>query len=123
MAGEVVHDNDVPSLELGSQELPDESQKTGTIDRPFEHHGGRDAGSADGRDHRGGFPMACGHGIEKPLASLRSAGEPFHVGLGSAFIQKDKPIDWHFRHPSPPSSASTFHVGTILFGGPEGLFL
>src|SRR3954451_19182441 len=73
----------------------------------------------DGR----GLPMTRRHRIDQALASWTPAGEAGHRCGRGGLVDKDEALTIHVALPHPPAAAVPGHVGPILLGRSQALFL
>jgi hypothetical protein len=57
------------------------------------------------------------------LAFGRSSPQPGHIGFGPGFVEEDQTGRIERRLLADPPAAGLPDVGTVLFAGPESLFL
>jgi len=123
MGGEVVHDHHVSAAERRAQDLAKIGLKNLRIGRAFDGHAGGRAIPANRANHGGGMPMAVRSLAVDTLAAGRAAAQPRQIGLGPGLIQEDQLGRVEAGLPPPPRPARPGDVRTILFAGPERLFL
>ena len=120
---DVVHEHDVTSFQSGNEKLFDIGPERLAVHRSFEHEGGAHAVVAQGRDERGGLPIAVQHLLDQTLASRRTAVETGDRGRDAGFIDEDEPPWIEPRLPSSQGLARGRDVRPILLGGVQAFFL
>ena len=69
------------------------------------------------------FQCPAGAASTKALAPDTPARAAGHGGRGSGLVQEDEALGIHVALPHPPLLAMSSHVGTVLLGGAQRLFL
>ena len=112
-----------PGWSVGDENLLDIEEEPLAVDRPVDEPGRVDAVMAQRGQEGHGLPVAIGHFGLDPLSDRRPAPERGHVGLGPGLVDEHQaggvdPV--LIQNPLRPPAR---HVGTILLGGDQRLFL
>src|SRR3954469_11047276 len=121
--GEIVHHHGVARLQRRCQHLLDVGAEHRTGHRPIEHKRRDDAARPQARHDGRGLPMTRRHRIDQALASWTPAGEAGHRCGGGGLVDEDEALAIHVALPHPPAAAVPGHVGAILLGRSQALFL
>src|SRR5215217_7620965 len=121
--GEIVHRDPVARLQRRCQHLLDVGAERRTGHRPIEHKRRDDAARPQARHDGRGLPMTRRHRIDQALASWTPAGEAGHRCGGGGLVDEDEALRIHVTLPHPPAAAVPGHVGPILLGRSQALFL
>src|SRR3954452_9846116 len=121
--GEVVHRDPVARLQRRCQHLLDVGAEHRTGHRPIEHKRCDDAARPQARHDGRGFPMTRRHRFAQALASWTPAGEAGHRCGCGGLVDEDEALRIHVTLPHPPAAAVPGHVGPILLGRSQALFL
>src|SRR3954470_20664989 len=121
--GEIVHRDHVARLQRRCQHLLDVGAEHRTGHRPIEHKRRDDAARPQARHDGRGLPMTRRHRIDQALASWTPAGEAGHRCGGGGLVDEDEALAIHVTLPHPPAAAVPGHVGPILLGRSQALFL
>jgi hypothetical protein len=119
----IVHDHDIAGLQCRDQYLLYVQPEGFPIDRAVKEPGGGDAIVAQGSQEGHGLPATMRHLGLDPLTARRPAPQRRHVGFGPGLVDEYQPggVD-----PLPilgPLRPAAGHVGAILLGGNQRLFL
>jgi hypothetical protein len=123
MGREVVHDHDVARPQSGAQDLADVGLENFRVRGALDGHAGSGAVQTDRTDHGGGVPVAVGSAGVDTLSARSATAQTGQVGFGARFVQEDQPGRVEAGLPPPPRTARPDNVRTVLFAGPESLFL
>ena len=120
---EIVHDDDVAVSQGRDQNLLDVEKEGFAVDRPLDEPRRGDAIVAQSGHEGHGLPAAVRHLGFDALTARRPAPQRRHVGFGPGLIDEYQPggVD-----PLPilgPLRPAAGHVGAILLGGNQRLFL
>ena len=122
MSRNIVHDDNVATLEGRRQALLDISKKDLAIERPLDHHRCGHAIAAQ-RCHEGQrLPGRERHVPDHPLASRTAAKVTRHVGVHRCLINKDKV--GRIKQPllTDPASAGASNVRALLLAGVQHFY-
>ena len=123
VARQIVEDDDVAGLELGSEELLDPGAELLAVDRPVERARRNQTVLPQRADEGCRLPMAPWNRRDEALAARGSAVEPGHLGRRPGFVDKHQIIRPPFALLRPPLLASFCYVSAILLCGALRLFL
>jgi hypothetical protein len=90
VSGNVIHDDDVASLERWRQALLDIGQKDRSVHCSIDHHGRGHSVAAQRGYERQCFPGSEGYAADHPLASQSAAVRAGHTGANRSFINEHK---------------------------------
>src|SRR3954452_9307811 len=121
--GEIVHRDHVARLQRRCQHLLDVGAEHRTGHRPIEHKRRGDAARPQARQDGRGLPMTRSHRIDQALASWTPAVEAGHRWGCGGLVDEDEALAIHVTLPHPPAAAVPGHVGPILLGRSQALFL
>lgn len=122
MAAEIIHHDDVASLQGRDQHPLDVKPEALAIDGTLDQPGSLNAIVAQGSQEGHGFPVTVWNLGLEPHATLRPSPKRGHVGLGPGFVEKHQATG---RDPVlilTPLCAPSRDVRTILFAGQHGFF-
>ena len=123
MTSQIVHDHRVVWLEGRGEDLLDIGHEARAIQRPVKDGGGGEVLGAEGRNDRGGLPMAVRdlrhHARPAPTPAI-PAGQ---LGLHRRLVQEDEPLPVPLRCLCPPALPGRYHIRPCLFGRVQDFFL
>ena len=120
---EIVHDDDVALPQGRDEDLVDVEAERLAVDRPVEEPWRLDPVVPQGGEERHRPPVAVRHLGGQALAARRPAPERSHVGLGPGLVDEDEAGGIDEPLPRRPLGPSPRHVGAVLFGRNQRLFL
>src|SRR5215212_2977336 len=120
---QVVHRDYVARLQRRREHLLDIGAEHGAGHGPVEHQGRDHASAAQARHDGRGLPMTRRRRIDQALAPGTPAREAGHRCGGGGLVQEHEALAIHVALPHPPAAAVPGHVGPILLGRSQALFL
>jgi hypothetical protein len=120
---EIVHDDDVAGRKRRDEDLVEVEPEGLAIDRPVEQPWRLDPVVPQGGQEGHGLPAAMGHLGRQALAARRPAPQRSHVGLGPGLVDEDEAGGIDEPLPRRPLGPSARHVGAVLLGRDQRLFL
>src|SRR5215203_5416377 len=120
---EIVHDDDVALPQGRDEDRVDVEAERLAVDGPVEEPWRLDPVVAQGGEERHRPPVAVRHLGGQALAAPRPAAERGHVGFGPGLVDEDEAGRIDKPLPRRPLGASPRHVGAVLFGRDQRLFL
>jgi len=122
MNSDIIHDDNVASLEGWSKDLLDISQKGWAIHRSIQQEGRSDAIVTQRCDKGRSLPMTMRHLADEPLTTRSSTVAAGHVcGCGS-FIDEYEPSWIELGLHPEPCLARCGYVRAVLFGRVQAFF-
>ena len=122
VATEIVHDDDVTSMQGRDQNLFDMGLECLAVDRPVDHPRGCDPVMAQGGHKGHSIPMSKWSPADQAFAPRSPAPQRGHVGLGPSLINKYKVLEVNPALLRLPAPALAHHVRPVLFTGQRGFF-
>ncbi len=122
VAGEIVHDHNVPRRERGHEKLLNIFEEAFSVDRLIENAGCIDPVAAQGSEECHCFPMTIRHLGMEPLPFGGPATQRCHVGLGPGFIDENEPVGVNPALILLPLLAPPGDLGSQLFGWKHAFF-
>ena len=122
MRGEIVTDDDVPTLQGRAKDLADISAKDQRVGRSGDHQAGTLSAQPERTEHGGGVPMAHRSVIMEALAPRGAAAQPGKVGLGAGLIEENQSRRRPLALVLFPELSPFDDVSALLFAGPQGFF-
>jgi hypothetical protein len=110
MATEIIEDNNITSVELGSQHLLRPGPEAGTIDRSIEHARCVDPIVTERCEESCRLPMSVRCHAVDPFSLRRATVERRHVGRGPGLVDKDQLFGSQFSLLGVPFAASLGNV-------------
>src|SRR6185436_136475 len=123
VSGNVVHHHGVARLQLRCQHLLDISAERVPRHRPIQNEGRDDPARSQARHNGRGAPVSRRRRIDQALALWAPAGAAGHRCGCSCLVDEDEALTIHVTLPHPPAAAVPGHVGPILLGRSQALFL
>src|SRR3954469_3800156 len=120
---QVVHRDHVARLQRRREHLLDVGAERRPRHGPIEHKRCDDPARPQARHDGRGLPMTRRHRIDQALASWTPAGEAGHRCGRGGLVDDDEALTIHVALPHPPAAAVPGHVGPILLGRSQALFL
>ena len=121
--GEIVHHHEVARTQGRQKDLFEVEAEDLRIGGPIQGQAGGRTVQPQGPDQGGALPVAVrGVGMQA-LAFERPSAQAGHVGFGPGFVEEDQAGRVEGRLLAEPPAAGLPDVGTVLFAGPECLFL
>src|SRR6185295_19163002 len=123
VSGEVVHHHRVALLQLRREHLLDVGTKGLACHRPTQDERCNDPACPQARHNGRGFPVTRRCRIDQALAPWTPAGAAGHRCGRGGLDDEDEALSIHVALPHPPAAAVAGHVGPILLGRSQALFL
>src|SRR5262249_33116481 len=122
VAAEIVHDNDIPRLQGGDEDLLDVNSEGLAVDRTVENPWGVNATGAQGSQKGRRLPAAVRDFGSEPRAAGRPSPQRRHVRLGPGLVDEDQTLRLDPALILFPLPSLACDVGTIAFAGDESFF-
>jgi hypothetical protein len=122
MGPEVIHHDDVPSLQRRRQDLIEIGEERVAVHRSVEEAGRGQALHAQGRDEGAGLPMMVRRVIMDARAATAPTVAPEQVSRDAAFIKKHEPSGINRGGEASPVGSGHDDVGAILLGRAHRFF-
>ena len=122
VGAEIVHDDDVATLQGRRKNLLDIGQKAFAVDRPIEYEGRRDFVTSQGGEECHRFPMTLRRLGDEHLAASVPAMCARHIGLRPCLIDEDEAPWIEPQLDFLPQGAAPRDVGAILLAGEKRFF-
>ena len=112
----------VPGRKGRCEELLNIGEEQLSVHRAIDHAGRIDPVVAQAGDEGGGLPVIVRHGHRQPLAALRPAMTPGHVGGGTRLGDEHQPFRVQLALALAPGLPRGGDIGPFLLGGMCSLF-
>ena len=119
---QIIHNNDIATLERWDKKLPHPFDKREPVHCSFHHKRRHHAVVAQSGDERDRLPMSMRRIADQPHATRAAASQPHHVGAGGSLVDKDQPRRIKQTLLAYPTPACTHHVRSLLLGGVQAFF-
>src|SRR3954452_9777171 len=120
---QVIHRDHVARLQRRREHLLDVGAEHRTGHRPIEHKRRDDPARSQARHDGRGLPVAKRRCIDQALAPGAPAVEAGHRCGCGGLVDEDEALRIHVALPHPPAAPVPGHVGPILLGRSQALFL
>ena len=122
VAAEIVHDDDIPRLQGGDEDLLDVNSEGLAVDRTIENPWGVNASVAQGSQKGRRLPATVRDFGGEPHAAGRPSPQRCHVRLGPGLVDEDQTLRLDPALILFPLRSLASDVGTITFAGDESFF-
>jgi hypothetical protein len=121
--GEVVHHHDVARPQRRTEHRPHIGSEDFRVRRAVHGHARGRTIQTDRGDHRGRTPVAMRTTRDQSFPPGRAAAQAGHVRFGGRLVEEDKLRGIEPTLLPAPAAPRLRHVGPVLLGGVERLFL
>jgi len=90
MRRQIIHDDDIATLERRDKKLPHPFDKCEPVHRSFHHKRCHHAIMSQSGDERDGLPMSMRRIADQPYTTRAATSQPHHVGAGGSLVDKDQ---------------------------------